>query len=367
MQTEKKTALYDWHLEHEAKMVNFAGYSMPVNYVDGVLKEHLWVRENAGLFDVSHMGQVVVTGLKSKAGLAAIFPVDIDNLSTFSQCYTLLMNHDAGIIDDLMLAKREHDFLLVLNASRKEIDLNWLKQLQLPEIDFFLDEERALLALQGPCAVQVLLDLGAAIDNLAFMSGCWVNIKGISCWITRSGYTGEDGFEISVANHEAAQFAQYLVNHRSVKPIGLGARDSLRLEAGLCLYGHELTEKTTPQSAQIAWAIAKARRPNGENALGFIGANNMYIDTPQKKIRIGLVGEDRLPVREGADILNEQGVVIGKVTSGTFSPCLQKPIAMAYIDAEYQSSQQFYAKVRKKTVLMQKHSLPFVPHRYYRG
>ena len=272
----KKTALEQWHIDKGAKMVPFAGYNMPVQYPLGVLKEHRHTRSAVGLFDVSHMGQIQVLGESMAEKLEQVFPADLVGLAEGKQCYSLLLNDDSGVIDDLMICRRENDFILVVNAGCKDNDFKVLQKLIGDQLELIKLDDRALLALQGPKAADVLISLGAEINDMVFMDGAWIEIGGIECWATRSGYTGEDGFELSVANDKTEQLAILLCEHDDVDPIGLGARDSLRLEAGLCLYGHELNEQTTPIEASLIWAIAKARRADGVRAGGFPGAAMLF-------------------------------------------------------------------------------------------
>ncbi len=364
----QSTALTQWHKEQGAKMVAFAGYNMPVQYSLGVMKEHLHTRDKAGLFDVSHMGQIVIKG-DVAAILETVFPADLVNLPVNKQCYSLLLNEQGGVVDDLMICRRLDDWLIVFNASRKKLDIDFLNrrigdQLRIEEL-----VGQSLLALQGPKAAEVLTDLGADINGLTFMGGAWVSFQGIDCWLTRSGYTGEDGFEISVSDQDAEKLAQLLVGHADVEPIGLGARDSLRLEAGLCLYGHELTEETTPTDASLNWAIAKSRRAGSEREGGFVASDIVLGQMRQgsDRKRIGLVVDGRVPVRADSVLYDERGHEVGVVTSGSFSPTLQKPIAMAQIKAQFSDLNSFIAKIRNKDILLKKTSMPFVKPNYFRG
>ncbi|NRB42780.1 MAG: glycine cleavage system aminomethyltransferase GcvT, partial [Pseudomonadales bacterium] len=286
----KTTALHQWHIDQGAKMVPFAGYDMPVQYPLGVLKEHLHTRSNAGLFDVSHMGQIQVLGENIAEVLETVFPADLQGLAVGQQCYSLLLNENATVIDDLMICRREVDFLLVVNAGCKDKDFAYLEKLIGDKVSLTMLDDRALLALQGPKAAAVLSGFDADLTDMVFMQGRWLEVDGIECWATRSGYTGEDGFELSVSNDKAADLAALLLSHDAVECIGLGARDSLRLEAGLCLYGHELDEKTTPIQANLIWAINKARRAGGEKAGGFVGAQTVLeqISEGVDKKRVGL-------------------------------------------------------------------------------
>ena len=263
MSTEKRTALYDWHVAHGAKIVPFAGYSMPVQYAEGIVKEHLWTREHAGLFDVSHMGQLFVSGADVAISLERLLPVDLHGLEVNQQRYALLMNAQGGIDDDLMLTRRANDFYVVVNAACKDADFAKL-QAGLPDCKVEWWPERALLALQGPEAVEVLAAIEPKVRDLTFMHGGAFTLLGAECWVSRSGYTGEDGYEISVPNDKVVAFADALCSDARVKPIGLGARDSLRLEAGLCLYGNDIDTTTSPIEASLIWAIQKVRRPGDD-------------------------------------------------------------------------------------------------------
>lgn len=365
----KETPLTQWHSEKGAKLVPFAGYNMPVQYPLGVLKEHQHTRAAAGLFDVSHMGQIQVLGDNLGEILEKIFPANLIDLPVGKQCYSFILNDEGGVIDDLMICRREYDFILVVNAGCKDDDFAWLQKKLGNKASLNMINDRALLALQGPKAAAVLSSLGAEIEHMVFMDGDWLEFQGIECWATRSGYTGEDGFELSVAADKAVQLANLLCEHDAVEPIGLGARDSLRLEAGLCLYGHELDQHTTPIEASLLWAIAKARRVGGERAGGFSGAEVILdqIATGTDKKRIGLVGEGKAPVREHTKLYDENDVEVGMVTSGGFGPSIGKPIAIAYVDAESIDSTRLFAEVRGKKLAMIVQKMPFVPARPYRG
>ena len=366
------TPLHALHLELGARMVPFAGYDMPVQYPLGVLKEHLHTREHAGLFDVSHMGQIVLRGKDAAQALEALVPVDIIDLPAGMQRYAMFTNEQGGILDDLMVANLGGDELfLVVNAACKEQDLAHLRQHLGDRCEVQpLFAERALLALQGPAAVTVLSELAPQVADMTFMQFARVPLLGVDCYVSRSGYTGEDGFEISVPAHEAEALARRLLAHPSVQAIGLGARDSLRLEAGLCLYGHDMNEQTTPIEAGLLWAISKPRRLEGARAGGFPGADRIFAqqrDGVSRK-RVGLLPQERTPVREGAEIVDEQGRVIGTVCSGGFGPSLGGPLAMGYLDNAYiELGTSVWAIVRGKKVHMLVSKMPFVPQRYYRG
>ncbi|NHW01903.1 glycine cleavage system aminomethyltransferase GcvT [Stutzerimonas degradans] len=368
----EKTPLHDLHLELGAKMVPFAGYDMPVQYPLGVLKEHLHCREQAGLFDVSHMGQILLHGPQAAAALESLVPVDIIDLPMGMQRYAMFTDENGGILDDLMVANLGNDRLfLVVNAACKEQDLAHLRKHigDRCEIES-LFESRALLALQGPRAVDVLARLAPDVAKMTFMNFARVAVAGIDCYVSRSGYTGEDGFEISVPTVAAEQLARALLAEPEVQPIGLGARDSLRLEAGLCLYGHDMSSATTPIDASLLWAISKARRADGARAGGFPGAERIFAQqrdgVPSK--RVGLLPQDRMPVREGAELVDADGSPIGQVTSGGFGPSLGAPLAMGYVASSHAAlDSEVWAVVRGKRVPMKVSKTPFVPQRYYRG
>lgn len=365
----KYTPLAEWHKEKGAKMVPFAGYLMPVNYPLGVLKEHLHTRDAAGLFDVSHMGQIQILGDEDLPQLLEeIFPANLIELPVDRQCYSFLLNDEGGVIDDLMICRREYDFLLVVNAGCKLGDLARLQKLLEGRAEVNLIDDRALLALQGPKAAAVLTALGANVESMRFMDGAWIEIRGIECWATRSGYTGEDGFELSVAADKSVQLASLLCENPDVQPIGLGARDSLRLEAGLCLYGHELDTLTTPIEASLNWAIAKARRSDGYRPGGFMGAEVILLQMAEgcDKRRIGLVAEGKAPVREHTRLFTADGREVGVVTSGGFGPSLGKPVAIAYVDSDSLAEERLFADVRDKRLPMLVSPMPFVPNRYCR-
>ena len=371
-ETLAKTPLHALHLELGARMVPFAGYDMPVQYPLGVLKEHLHTREQAGLFDVSHMGQVLLRGANAARALESLVPVDILDLPIGTQRYALFTDENGGILDDLMVARLADDELfLVVNAACKEQDLAHLqKHLGEQCAIESLFESRALLALQGPAAAAVLGRLAPEVRAMTFMQFASVNLQGVACYVSRSGYTGEDGYEISVPVAEAEALARALLAQPEVQPIGLGARDSLRLEAGLCLYGHDMSTATTPVEASLGWAISKARRADGLRAGNFPGAGQVFAQqrdgVPSK--RVGLLPQERVPVREGAEIVDADGTVIGRVSSGGFGPSLGAPVAMGYVAASHAAlDSEVWALVRGKRVAMKVAKTPFVPQRYYRG
>ena len=374
MSTEQllKTPLHALHLELGARMVPFAGYDMPVQYPLGVMKEHQHTREHAGLFDVSHMGQIRLSGAQAAKALETLVPVDIIDLPVGMQRYAMFTNEQGGILDDLMVANLGNDELfLVVNAACKEQDLAHLRKHLSTHCQIQpLFEDRALLALQGPEAVKVLERLAPEVAKMTFMQFAPVTLLGVECYVSRSGYTGEDGFEISVPAEHAEALARHLLAQPEVEAIGLGARDSLRLEAGLCLYGHDMNEKTTPIEASLLWAISKARRADGPRAGGFPGAETVFAQQQSgvARKRVGLLPLERTPVREGAEVVNADGNVIGSICSGGFGPTLGAPLAMGYLDTAYTPlDTDVWAIVRGKRVPMKVSKLPFVAQRYYRG
>jgi aminomethyltransferase len=365
-----KTTLHALHLELGAKMVVFAGYEMPVSYREGIIAEHQHCRSAAALFDVSHMGQVRLAGDDAGRALESLVPVDVADLPVGKQRYAFFTNDAGGILDDLMITRREQDLLLVVNAGCKQADIRHLVQHIGHRCQVQPLPERALLALQGPQAAQALGSLNPAAAALPFMSARAMEIAGVDCFVSRSGYTGEDGYEISMPAAEATRLARKLLALPQVKPAGLGARDTLRLEAGMCLYGHDINETTTPVEAGLAWAIQKVRRPGGARAAHYPGAATIEKQLtlgPTNK-RVGLVGLERVPVREGAILTDAQGRKLGHVTSGTLAPTINQPIAMAYLATNHsQPSHEVLAEVRGRRVPMRVTAMPFVPHRYFRG
>ena len=356
--------LDSWHRAHGGRMVAFAGYDMPVQY-EGIMAEHLWTRSNAGLFDVSHMGQLLVHGRDVDVGLEKLLPGDLKGLPDMKPKYSLLLAEDGGIIDDLMATRRGDDFYVVVNGATKHGDIHQFETRLPGGIVVDLMKEQALLALQGPRAADVLEGVVPGVAAMTFMQAGPFRWQGQALWISRSGYTGEDGYEISVPATAVAALADALIAHEAVRPIGLGARDSLRLEAGLPLYGHDLDHKTTPVMAGLNFAINKRRRADG----GFAGAMRILAELengpPQK--RIGLAVEGRQPVREGALILDDEGNEVGRVTSGGFSPSLQRPIAMGYV-ASHLAADGTALKLeqRGKLFVGRVTPMPFVPHQYHR-
>ncbi len=363
----RRTPLYDLHHARGARMVPFAGYEMPVQYPTGIIAEHLHTRAKAGLFDVSHMGQIALRGERAARALERLVPGDLQSLAPGRMRYTLLLNDSGGILDDLMATRIEGGLMLVVNASRKETDLAHLRQNLGREIAMEPQFERALLAVQGLMAAPVLARLaGSEVERMAFMSAAEVSVAGVPCFVTRSGYTGEDGFELSVAAEDAVAVAEALLAEPEVAPIGLGARDTLRLEAGLCLYGHDIDETTTPVEAGLSWAIGKRRRDSGD----FPGAPTILrhlAEGPSRK-RVGIRPDGRAPAREGTAITNSDGNSVGRVTSGGFGPSVGAPVAMGYVDAAHAAEGEALALlVRDVPRPARVARLPFVPSRYYRG
>ncbi|UZD53949.1 glycine cleavage system aminomethyltransferase GcvT [Caldimonas aquatica] len=365
-----KTPLYALHLELGARMVPFAGYEMPVQYPAGIIAEHRHCRASAALFDVSHMGQVRLVGDDAARALESLVPVDVVDLPVGKQRYGFFTNASGGILDDLMIARREDDLLLVVNAACKTADLAHLNTHIGHRCRIELLADRALLALQGPKAADALARLTPGVARLSFMGGGWFELAGSQCFVTRSGYTGEDGFEISVPAADAEGLARALLQQPEVQPAGLGARDTLRLEAGLCLYGHDIDTQTTPVEAGLGWAIQKVRRAGGARAGGYPGAHVIdaqFAHGPTHK-RVGLVGLERAPVREGAQLLDAHGHPAGRVTSGTLGPTANEPIAMGYLPVNHAAPGGIvHAVVRDKKLPMRVVPMPFVPHRYHRG
>ena len=364
IETLDKLPLDAWHRAHGARMVPFAGYEMPVQY-EGIIAEHLWTRENAGLFDVSHMGQLFIHGKGADLALEGLMPGDFQFAADMKPKYSLLLDDDGGIIDDLMATRRGDDFYVVVNGATKYGDIDYMQR-RLPDgmvIDHM--RQQALLALQGPHAAEVLETIIAGVSELGFMQAGPFRWQDQTLWISRSGYTGEDGFEISVPATAASALADAITGHELAKPIGLGARDSLRLEAGLPLYGHDLDTKVTPVMAGLTFAINKRRRAEG----GFPGAMRILAELDNGPVtkRVGFEVDGRQPVREGALVLDNEGNEVGKVTSGGFSPSLQRPIAMGYV-ASSLAEPRTALKLEQRGKLFDARvvSMPFVAHRYYR-
>ncbi len=363
------TPLHALHLEWGAKMVPFAGYAMPVNYPGGILAEHRQCRDAAALFDVSHMGQIKLIGDDAARALEGLVPMDVIDLPIGKQRYAYFTNATGGLLDDLMITRRADHLLLIVNAGCKQADTRHLINHIGHRCTVVPLPDRALLALQGPQAVVALSRLNSGVAALSFMTGADFLLGDTECFVTRSGYTGEDGFEISVPADQAVTLARALVGQPEVKPAGLGARDTLRLEAGLCLYGHDINDTTTPIEAGLGWAIQKVRRPNGARQGGYPGAGviESQLANGATSKRIGLVGLERVPVREGALIFDAHGHKLGHVTSGTLGPTVFEPVAMAYLSADHAIvHHEVYAEVRGKRLPMRVATMPFTPHRYHR-
>ena len=357
-------ALDAWHRRHGARMVPFAGYTMPVQY-EGIIAEHRWTRTSAGLFDVSHMGQLQFAGADVDAALETLLPGELKMLKDGRLRYSLLLNESGGIIDDLMATRRGDHFYVVVNGATKANDIAQFERRLPPGITLDHMREQALLALQGPRAAEALEPLAPGVSELTFMQGAAFRIGRTPVWISRSGYTGEDGFEISVAANAVEQVADALMANDAVRPIGLGARDSLRLEAGLPLYGHDLDEATTPIMADLGFAVSKRRRAEG----GFPGAARILqeIDGGPVQKRVGIDLDGRQPVREGGRILDGEGNEVGRVTSGGFSPTLERPIGMGFVATALAAvGTPLTLEQRGKLFPARVAALPFVPHQYHR-
>ena len=364
----RRTPLYGLHLELGGKMVPFAGYEMPVQYPSGILKEHLHTREKAGLFDVSHMGQAFLDGADPAVALEKLTPADACGLKEGMQRYGLLLNDQGTIKDDFMFSRLvgEHALYLVVNAGTKEGDFEYITERLKGVANLTPKPERALLALQGPMAGQVLERLSPGIDRLTFMKVVRADVAGAPAIISRSGYTGEDGFEISVEGSDADRVARALLLQPEVLPIGLGARDSLRLEAGLCLYGHDIDETTNPVEANLIWAIGKRRKmeKNFPAAEKIIDA--LFDGTARK--RVGIRPDGKAPAREGTEVADKTGRIIGKITSGGFGPSVNGPVAMGYVEAAFAADgTEIDLLVRGKAMPARVAPMPFAPHRYKRS
>lgn len=370
------TPLNALHLELGARMVPFAGYSMPVQYPAGLMAEHAHTRNAAGLFDVSHMGQLRLVGPDAAAAFESLMPVDVIGLGVNKQRYGLLLTDEGTIIDDLMFVNRDHanggDLFVIVNGACKAGDIAHIQAKIGQRCQVIPMPERALLALQGPQTVTALQRLVPGVEQLVFMTGGSFEWNDAELYITRSGYTGEDGFEISVHQAQADALARALLAEPEVKPIGLGARNSLRLEAGLCLYGNDIDTTTTPVEAALNWALQKVRRTGGERAGGFPGADKVLAQLDASlaltRKRVGLIAKDRVPVREHVELQNAAGERIGEVTSGLIGPTINQPIAIGYVEPAYAAlGTAVNAIVRGKAVAMEVAAMPFVPTRYYRG
>ena len=358
----KQTPLYNFHLKLGAKMVPFAGYQMPVHYSKGIIHEHLHCRSQAGFFDISHMGQCLVSGDDAASELERLTPSDITGLKVGAQKYTVLTNDEGGIIDDIIITRIDSGLMIIVNAACKDKDFAHLKNHLSEQCVFKELPEQALFALQGPAAASIIGKFSVQAAGLSFMQACETEINGIACTVSRSGYAGEDGFEISVANQYAEPLACLLLAEDEVEAVGLGARDTLRLEAGLSLYGHELNESITPIEAGLKWVIKKDHNQ-------FPGADKILkqLQLGSDKIRAGLLVESKIPVRDGSIVINNEDKAIGYVTSGSFSPSLGKPIAMALLDRNAAGlGNTLFAIVRDRKIPVTVTRLPFIPHRYHR-
>jgi len=362
----KKTSLNKLHREHKAKFVEFAGYEMPIQYTNGIIEEHKITRSHSGIFDVSHMGQLFIYGENNLTkDLEKIFPVDLENLEINSSKYSFLMNEDAGIYDDLIITKIDVGYLIILNASCKDNDFKILSKLLDHKYEMNLDEKKSLIALQGPKSSDILNSILNGVSELSFMTGNWFDYRDQKIFITRSGYTGEDGFEVSISNDFVEELAKSLIL-KGAQLIGLGARDTLRLEAGLCLYGHELGVNKTPIEANLKWAISKQRMTDGD----FIGSKKIMdqISEGTKHLRVGIKPEGRLIAREKTKIFSEQEMVIGEITSGTFGPSVNGPVAMGYIEKEFSKiDTKVFLEVRGKKYPANICGLPFYKKSYVKG
>ena len=362
----KKTSLYQLHQDSKAKFVEFAGYQMPIQYSEGIVEEHKFTRNHSGIFDVSHMGQLFIYGNDDLTNdLEKIFPLDLKNLKQNSSKYTFLMNDKAGIYDDLIITKLKEGYLIILNAACKDNDFKILTKLLNNKYKMILDEQRSLIAIQGPKSAEILNPVISGINELSFMTGNWFNYKDQKTYITRSGYTGEDGFEISITNRFIEDLTKKLMEN-GAQLIGLGARDTLRLEAGLCLYGHELDINKTPIEANLKWAISKERILKG----GFVGSDIIVnqIKDGTKQIRVGVKPEGRLIAREKTKIYDEEDKLIGEITSGTFGPSVNGPVAIGYVQKQYSKKDtKIFLEVRGKKHPANIFGLPFYKKSYVKG
>ena len=376
MTTIKRTTLYDYHVSQGAKMVPFAGYEMPVQYNLGVMKEHLHTRDSAGMFDVSHMGQILLypkSGIITDASQAieTLVPVDVLSLEKGRQRYAMFTNSEGGILDDLMIANRGDHLYIVVNAACKERDLEHLKSNLGDRFQIDLVHDRSLIALQGPLAEEALAKLNPTVRNLKFMDSTTVQLLGNECWISRSGYTGEDGYEISIPNNSINKIVKFLCEDDNVELIGLGARDSLRLEAGLCLYGHDIDTNTSPVEGNLNWAIQKVRRTGGSRSGGFPGSQRILneLEAGPSKKRVGILPNGRAPMREGTILYSSDNRdhPIGNVTSGAFGPSIQKSMSMGYVLKDFSKLETLiYGDVRGKLMPARVTSMPFKKSNYKR-
>jgi aminomethyltransferase len=369
-QDARPTPLHALHAALGARIVPFAGYAMPLQYRAGIIAEHTHTRAAASLFDVSHMGQILVAGENAAAALETLLPTDVIDLPPGRQRYTFLTSETGGLRDDLMIANLGGRFLLIVNAAGRQADLAYL-QSRLPSgCTATLADDRALLALQGPAAAGVLARFASELATLPFMSITEARVGGADCIVSRSGYTGEDGFEIGLPAAQAEALAQALLEQKEVAPAGLGARDSLRLEAGLCLYGQDIDDTTTPIEAELGWAIPRIRRPGGARAGGYPGAEPIarQLADGVTRRRVGLAPDSRAPVRAGTTLQSRDGQPAGTVTSGSFGPTLNAPVAMGYVETGHAAPGTLLnAIVRERPVQLRIVALPFVPHRYFRA
>ena len=362
----KKTSLYQLHHDNRAKFVEFAGYQMPIQYSDGIVEEHKFTRSNAGIFDVSHMGQLFIYGNDDLSeDLERIFPLDLKNLKMNHSKYSFLMNDEAGIYDDLIITKIEKGFMIILNAACKDNDFKILNKLLNGKYKMEMDKKRSLIAIQGPKSAMILNSIINGVNDLNFMSGGWFDFQEQKIYVTRSGYTGEDGFEVSIGNELAEVFTKKLIRS-GAKLIGLGARDTLRLEAGLCLYGHELDKNKTPVEANLKWAISKDRISEGN----FIGSRiiTKQLSNGVNKIRVGIKPEGRVIAREKTKIFNQSDIYIGEITSGTFGPSVNGPVAMGYVENDFsKKNTKVFLEVRGKKHPANICGLPFYKKSYVKG
>jgi aminomethyltransferase len=359
----QKTALYNYHKNLGAKFVPFAGYEMPIQYKEGIVKEHISTRSYAGFFDVSHMGQFFLEGDNTLINaLEKIIPADLKSLKLNHSKYSFLLNDNGGIIDDLIITKTIKGFCIILNAACKINDVKEISKFLSKDHKYFINSDLSLIALQGPKSVEILEKLTPGVSNLKFMTGDNFNLEGENFYITRSGYTGEDGFEISISNNKVEKLIKFLIENK-VQPIGLGARDTLRLEAGLCLYGHDLNEKTNPIEANLKWAIAKRRREEG----GFNGWEKIkeLIAKGCDKKRVGILPEGRIIARENTKVFSQEGEEIGLITSGTFGPSVNASVAMGYINSKFaEVGTKIQLEVRSKKHWGKVSELPFFKKSY---
>lgn len=363
--TLKKTALYPLHQELSAKLMPFAGYELPIQY-QGIREEHLHTRDKVSVFDISHMGQIRLSGTDVAKHLEGLIPNYMTDLKHGQQRYTVLLNEQGGIVDDLMVSRYDDDLILVVNGACKEKDFNYLRHYLTDDVNIEWLQDRALIAVQGPCATKALEQLNPDCGKLYFMQCGVFEISSSDCYISRSGYTGEDGFEISIASDQVIAITQALLQHPDVLPAGLGARDTLRLEAGLCLYGHELDETVTPLQANLSWLVAKQRLTGENNYLGQSIIQQQLEQGVDNK-RAGLLVEGKAPVREGCRILDSGMDPVGKTTSGGYSPTLKQPISMALLNKNYTDvGTELLAEVRQRTYPVKVTSMPFVQHRYHK-